>query len=81
MKRAKDLLHAGNIVRLLALFDELAVGRRAALVYKYRDYFDWNAPRMQDANFLHRKLPAGSGAIESAIRRVVDMRMKGSGTF
>jgi|GEM_PF-6337012 len=81
MKRAKDLLHAGNIERLLALFDELAVGRRAALVDKYRDYFDWNAPRMQFANFLHRKLPTGSGAFESAIRRVVNMRMKGNGTF
>ena len=80
MKRAKDLLHAGNIEWLLVLFDELAVGRRAALVDKYRDYFDWNAPRMLYANFLHRKLPTGSGAIESAIRHVVNMRMKSNGT-
>ena len=81
MKRAKDQLHAGNIDRLLALFDELAVGRRAAAVNKHRDYFDSNAMRMQYKSFVGAKLPTGSGAIESAIRRVINMRMKGNGTF
>lgn len=81
MKRAKDRLHTGDIGGLLALFDELAVGRRAAAVNKHRDYFASNAKRMQYSNFVGGKLPIGSGAIESAIRRVVNMRMKGNGTF
>ena len=31
------------------------------------------------ARFLHRGLPIGSGAVESAIRRVINLRIKGPG--
>src|SRR5262245_35090426 len=31
--------------------------------------------------FAARSIPLGSGSVESAIRRVVNMRMKGNGTF
>lgn len=33
------------------------------------------------ATFRRRNLPAGSGAIESAIRRVINLRMKGNSVF
>ena len=33
------------------------------------------------ATFRRRKLPVGSGAIESAIRRVINLRMKGNSIF
>ncbi len=79
--RAKDQLHAGKIDGLLALFEGLAIGRRAAAVNKHRDYFEGNAARMTYQAFAAKKLPNGSGAIESAIRRVVNLRMKGNGTF
>ena len=36
------------------------------------------AGHMDDAKFRRRKLPTGSGAIESAIRRVINLRMKGN---
>lgn len=36
---------------------------------------------MQYRTFVAAKLPTGSGAIESAVRRVVNLRMKGNGTF
>jgi len=36
---------------------------------------------MDYARFLRRKLPVGSGAIESAVRRVVNLRMKGNSIF
>ena len=81
LKRAKDLLHAGSIDKLLGHFDLLAIGRRAAAVNKHRDYFASNEERMQYEAFVRRRLPIGSGAIESAIRRVVNMRLKGNGTF
>lgn len=81
LKRAKDLLHAGTIDKLLGHFDELAIGRRATAVNKHRDYFASNEKRMQYEAFVQRMLPIGSGAIESAIRRVVNMRLKGNGTF
>lgn len=37
--------------------------------------------RLDYAKFRRRKLPVGSGAIESAIRRVINLRMKGNSIF
>jgi hypothetical protein len=39
------------------------------------------AGRLDYAKFRKRKLPVGSGAIESAIRRVINLRMKGNSIF
>ena len=39
------------------------------------------AGRMDYAKFRRRHLPVGSGAIESAIRRVINLRMKGNSIF
>ena len=39
------------------------------------------AGRLRYATFRRRKLPVGSGAIESAIRRVINLRMKGNSIF
>jgi hypothetical protein len=39
------------------------------------------AGRLDYAKFRRRKLPVGSGAIESAIRRVINLRMKGNSMF
>lgn len=40
-----------------------------------------DAGHMAYARFRRRKLPVGSGAIESAIRRVINLRMKGNSIF
>jgi hypothetical protein len=39
------------------------------------------AGRLAYATFRRRRLPLGSGAVESAIRRVINLRMKGNSTF
>jgi hypothetical protein len=81
IKRAKKKLHAGKIDDLLALIDALAIGRRAKAVSEHRDYFARNASRMQYASFVAARIPIGSGAIESAVRRIINMRMKSNGMF
>lgn len=81
IKRAKKKLHAGKIDDLVALIDALAVGRRAKDVSEHRDYFARNASRMQYASFVAARMPIGSGAIESAVRRIINMRMKSNGMF
>jgi hypothetical protein len=81
LETARTLLHAGDIEALMVHFDELAVGRRATEINDNRDYFRRNAARMQYAAARAAKLPLGSGAVESAIRRVVNLRMKNPGTF
>ena len=40
-----------------------------------------DAGHMAYASFRRRQLPVGSGAIESAIRRVINLRMKGNSVF
>jgi hypothetical protein len=81
IRRAKNHLHAGEIDELVAQMDALAVGRRAKDISEHRDYFVRNAKRMQYAAFEAAHIPTGSGAIESAVRRVVNMRMKSNGMF
>ena len=45
------------------------------------DYFIKNQSRMAYTKLMAMKLPIGSGAIESAVRRVINLRLKGSSLF
>ena len=47
---------------------------------EYR-YFHHNRHRLNYATLKANHLPIGSGAVESAIRRVVNLRLKGAGMF
>lgn len=55
-------------------------GRKKAL-NKWRNYFLKNKDRMQYFEFKALGLPQGSGTVESAIRRVINLRLKSSGSF
>lgn len=46
-----------------------------------RDYFGNNQNRMASKKSQDLKLPIGSKGVESAIRRVVNLRLKGPGLF
>jgi len=81
VRRAETALHKGQTDRVVAMIDELVVGRRARQLTKHREYFVRNQARMQYAAFKRQHLPLGSGAVESAIRRVVNQRMKACGSF
>ena len=81
IRKAKRLLYAGKIDELHTYISELAVGRRAKSVRKHRNYFLGNQARMQYEAFEGAGIPCGSGAVESAIRRVVNQRMKGNAKF
>jgi hypothetical protein len=62
---------------------EMLCGRRASQAMKReRAYFRRDgAKRMDYARIAELKLPIGSGAIESAIRRVVNLRLKGASIY
>lgn len=45
------------------------------------DYFVKNRTRMAYARLRALKMPIGSGSVESAIRRVVNLRLKGPCLF
>jgi hypothetical protein len=44
-------------------------------------YFEARKDRMRYAAFKRRGIPLGSGAVESGIRRVVNLRLKGASMF
>ncbi len=81
LKRAMKLLDAGRIEVLLTHIRSLAVGRRAKEVRKASNYFETHAERMRYALYRKAHLPIGSGAVESGVRRVVNLRMKGNSIY
>ena len=46
-----------------------------------RNYFLKNKRRWAYAKLMALKLPIGSGAIESTVRRVINLRLKGPSLF
>jgi len=79
----RELLWAGNIAAITELVKKKLVGKRKApkaALKKLNDYFADHA-KFQYQTFTEKGLPTGSGSIESAIRRVINLRIKGSGLF
>lgn len=68
-----------DLVKLLVfaeLKDESAVWREISYLERHGEQ-----GHMNYARFRRRQLPVGSGAIESAVRRVINLRMKGNSIF
>lgn len=79
----KALLGRGDIEGLGQASEQTFLsnrGRKKALA-KWQSYFADNAQRMQYEFFHRQGLPCGSGSVESAIRRVINLRLKAPGTF
>jgi len=51
------------------------------LLTRERDYFRNHLPHMRYKEIKDKKLPIGSGGVESGIRRVINLRLKGPGIF
>ena len=81
VRHYKGILRTGEVEEVIAAIDELDIGRRAAALATERDYFARNAQRMRYAEFERRGLPLGSGAVESAVRQLVNQRLKSNGMF
>ena len=56
-------------------------GRKGKDINKEKRYFIRNRHRLRFNTARRRRLPMGSGPMESAIRRVVNLRLKGAGIF
>lgn len=55
--------------------------RRREALDKFDSYFARNQKRMTYSEFRLLKIPIGSGCVESAIRRVINLRLKSPGIF
>ena len=50
-------------------------------ISKAIEYFQTHKTRMRYAQFRAQRIPIGSGVIESAVRRIINLRMKGTSIF
>jgi hypothetical protein len=77
----RRLLLRGEVDQVITAVRDLCRGRHSKAIRKHREYFIKNQHRMAYAQLMALKLPIGSGAIESAVRRVVNLRLKGPSLF
>jgi hypothetical protein len=81
-KKWKAFLCRGDIDGLGEAIRKVLSGRKLKrALKKWKSYFQKNALRMQYQFFRDNSLPCGSGHVESAIRRVINLRLKAPGTF
>ncbi|QFS49889.1 ISLre2 family transposase ISCst1 [Nostoc sphaeroides CCNUC1] len=85
-KKARKTLKKGYALTLIRQMDEFIIaasGERSKTMVTQRDYLlrAYREGRLNYAFILDKKLPIGSGAIESLIRQVVNLRMKGNSKF
>jgi hypothetical protein len=71
----------GQVEQVLAAVQAICRGRHSKAIRTQREYFVKNRSRMVYAKLSAMKLPIGSGAIESTVRRVVNLRLKGPSIF
>jgi hypothetical protein len=71
----------GEAAALVADVQAICLGRNSKAIKTERDYFVRNQHRLAFPAVKALNLPIGSGAIESSIRRVVNLRLKGPCTF
>ena len=77
----RRLLLRGEVEQVIAAVQGICQGRNSKAIRTRRDYFIKNKSRMAYAKLVAMKLPIGSGAIESAVRRVINLRLKGPSLF
>jgi hypothetical protein len=77
----KSLLWKGDIADLRTAVTQMARGKARKKMLKGLEYFDTHACRMQYQSFKAQNIPQGSGCVESAIRRIINLRLKAPGTF
>jgi hypothetical protein len=83
ISRQRRRLLRGKIDEVRAAIDAVCGSRPGKALKRERHYFRRNIGkgRMDYARMVKSKLPIGSGAIESAIRRVVNLRLKGASLY
>jgi len=81
--RQRRRLWRGELKAFIQEVERLCRGKRGQGWTRERDYLLRNARagRLDYAKARRAKMPIGSGTMESAIRRVVNLRLKGAGIF
>jgi hypothetical protein len=81
VKTQRRRLLEGYLDQVLDALAAVCRRRRSPVLQREYRYFHHNRHRLAYATLKANHLPIGSGAVESAIRRVVNLRLKGAGMF
>jgi hypothetical protein len=81
VRKHRKLLLQGHVEKVVCAVKAICRGRSSKAIRTQMDYFVKNSARMAYARLRAIKMPIGSGCVESAIRRVVNLRLKGPCTF
>jgi hypothetical protein len=81
--RQRRRLRRGELKAFTEEVERLCAGKRGKDWNRERDYLLRNARagRLDYAKARRAKMPMGSGSMESAVRRVINLRLKGPGIF
>jgi hypothetical protein len=77
----RRLLLQGQVEQVIVAVRDLCRGRNSKAMRTQLDYCIKHQRRMAYAKLMAMQLPIGSGAIERAVRRVINLRLKGSNLF
>lgn len=81
VKRRRRQLLRGKVADVIDSIRKICRGRKSKKLIAQKNYFVRNRKRMQYDAISSMGLPIGSGAMESAIRRVVNLRLKGASIY
>jgi len=81
IRKHRRLLMRGKFEQVVKAVEGLCRGRHSKALTTEREYFAQNRHRMAYDRLKALQLPVGSGAVESAVRRVINLRMKGPCIF
>jgi hypothetical protein len=79
--RQRKLLRQGQVDQVIEAIRLLCRGRNSRTIRTQLNYFMKHRTHMAYHHIAQLNLPIGSGAIESAIRRVLNLRLKGPAIF
>ena len=77
----RGLLKRARVDEVITALRELCRGRTAGKIRTHLNYFLKNRHRFAYTTMVGLGLPRGSGAVESAIRRVINLRIKGASIY
>ncbi len=82
LRQWREWLWQGDVQALQLTIEAFLDGPvQQAALKKWANYFEKNQARMQYGHFEEIGVPRGSGSVESAIRRVINLRLKAPGSF
>lgn len=81
VKQQKRRLLKGQLELFTKALKKACYGCKSTIVKREWRYFRTHLPHMAYGDLKGNGLPIGSGAVESGIRRVINLRLKGAGIF